>query len=133
MVSRFAERIRTGRILVDAPTAVGALGGVYDSMTPTFSLAADLGRPGTTDNVNYRSLLNVKTGHGTGPLADRSACRRTSFDGETIDNLRQLRRIEALVVTVRAEERGVAEDVRAFSIDLRPRLLRSRDRPVGGR
>ena len=35
---RFALAIRTGRILVNAPTAVGALGGVYNSMTPTFSL-----------------------------------------------------------------------------------------------
>jgi acetaldehyde dehydrogenase/alcohol dehydrogenase len=30
--------IRTGRILVNAPTAVGALGGIYNSMPPTFSL-----------------------------------------------------------------------------------------------
>ena len=27
-MARFADKIRTGRILVDAPTAVGALGGV---------------------------------------------------------------------------------------------------------
>jgi acetaldehyde dehydrogenase / alcohol dehydrogenase len=35
---RFAQVIRTGRILVNAPTAVGALGGIYNAMTPTFSL-----------------------------------------------------------------------------------------------
>ena len=62
VVSRFAERIRTGRILVNAPTAVGALGGVYNSMTPTFSLGCGTwGGSVTTDNVNYRNLLNVKT------------------------------------------------------------------------
>ena len=38
VIDRFALAIRTGRILVNAPTAVGALGGIYNSMTPTFSL-----------------------------------------------------------------------------------------------
>ncbi|MGZ4173603.1 MAG: aldehyde dehydrogenase family protein, partial [Solirubrobacteraceae bacterium] len=61
VISRFAHAIRTGRILVNAPTAVGALGGVYNSMTPTFSLGCGTwGGSNTTDNVNYRNLLNVK-------------------------------------------------------------------------
>ena len=50
--------MRTGRILVNAPTAVGALGGVYNAMTPTFSLGCGTwGGSTTTDNVNYRNLL----------------------------------------------------------------------------
>ncbi len=62
VVDRFAARIRTGRILVNAPTAVGALGGVYNSMTPTFSLGCGTwGGSSTTDNVNYRNLMNLKT------------------------------------------------------------------------
>src|ERR1019366_8654919 len=36
IIERFSEAVRTGRILVNAPTAVGALGGVYNSLTPTF-------------------------------------------------------------------------------------------------
>ena len=62
VIDRFAETIRTGRILVNAPTAVGALGGIYNSMTPTFSLGCGTwGGSTTTDNVNYRNLLNLKT------------------------------------------------------------------------
>ena len=58
VINRFALAIRTGRILVNAPTAVGALGGVYNSMTPTFSLGCGTwGGSNTTDNVNYRNLL----------------------------------------------------------------------------
>lgn len=61
VVDRFAERVQTGRILVNAPTAVGALGGVYNRMTPTFSLGGGTWGGGmTTENVNYRNLLNVK-------------------------------------------------------------------------
>ena len=40
VIDQFAARVRTGRILVNAPTAVGALGGIYNSLTPTFSSAA---------------------------------------------------------------------------------------------
>ncbi|HEU4980169.1 MAG TPA: aldehyde dehydrogenase family protein, partial [Solirubrobacterales bacterium] len=62
VIGRFASRVRTGRILVNAPTAVGALGGIYNSLTPTFSLGCGTwGGSNTTDNVNYRNLLNVKT------------------------------------------------------------------------
>ena len=62
VIDRFAGRVRTGRILVNAPTAVGALGGIYNSLTPTFSLGCGTwGGSNTTDNVNYRNLLNVKT------------------------------------------------------------------------
>ena len=61
VIERYAQRIRTGRILVNAPTAVGALGGVYNQMTPTFSLGCGTwGGSTTTDNVNYRNLLNIK-------------------------------------------------------------------------
>ena len=60
VIKRFALTIRTGRILVNAPTAVGALGGVYNSMTPTFSLGCGTwGGSNTTDNVTYRNLLNI--------------------------------------------------------------------------
>ena len=59
--ARSRTRVRTGRILVNAPTAVGALGGVYNAMTPTFSLGCGTwGGSTTTDNINYRNLLNVK-------------------------------------------------------------------------
>ncbi len=61
VIKAFALAIRTGRILVNAPTAVGALGGVYNSMTPTFSLGCGTwGGSNTTDNVNYLNLLNIK-------------------------------------------------------------------------
>ena len=61
VIARFAERVQTGRVLVNAPTAVGALGGIYNRMTPTFSLGCGTwGGGNTTDNINYRNLLNVK-------------------------------------------------------------------------
>jgi acetaldehyde dehydrogenase / alcohol dehydrogenase len=121
VIDRFAEAIRTGRILVNAPTAVGALGGVYNSMTPTFSLGCGTwGGSVTTDNINYRNLLNVKT------VSTRQAPSQwfrvpsdTYFNPGALDTLRELRASQALLVTdPDAEARGVADDVRSHLHDM---------------
>jgi acetaldehyde dehydrogenase/alcohol dehydrogenase len=115
VVDRFAARIRTGRILVNAPTAVGALGGVYNRMTPTFSLGCGTWGGGTTtDNVNYRNLLNVKAvaRRQTPPQWFRVPSD-TYFNAGAMENLRALRAASVVIVTdPGAERRGVADEVR---------------------
>jgi acetaldehyde dehydrogenase/alcohol dehydrogenase len=117
VIRRFSLAMRTGRILVNAPTAVGALGGVYNSMTPTFSLGCGTwGGSNTTDNVNYRNLLNVKTvsRRQTPPQWFRVPSD-TYFNPGALDNLRQLGASRPLIVTDRwTVARGVAEDVRHY-------------------
>src|SRR5919108_122777 len=112
-----ARSFRTGRILVNAPTAVGALGGVYNSMTPTFSLGCGTwGGSNTTDNVNYRNLLNVKTvsRRQTPPQWFRVPSD-TYFNPGALDNLRQLGASRPMIVTDGPTvARGVAEDVRHY-------------------
>ena len=62
VIAAYGRAVRTGRILVNAPTAVGALGGFYNNLTPTFSLGCGTwGGSSTTENVNYKELLNIKT------------------------------------------------------------------------
>jgi acetaldehyde dehydrogenase/alcohol dehydrogenase len=115
VIERFAGAIRTGRILVNAPTAVGALGGVYNSMTPTFSLGCGTwGGSLTTDNINYRNLLNVKTvSRRQAPPQWFRVPSDTYFNPGAIDSLRQLRARQAMLVTdPDAEARGVADEVR---------------------
>jgi acetaldehyde dehydrogenase/alcohol dehydrogenase len=117
VVDRFAEAIRTGRILVNAPTAVGALGGVYNSMTPTFSLGCGTwGGSLTTDNVNYRNLLNVKAvSHRQAPPQWFRVPSDTYFNAGALENLRQLHARQVLVVTdAGCEARGAVEDLRRF-------------------
>jgi acetaldehyde dehydrogenase / alcohol dehydrogenase len=117
VVDRFAHVIRTGRILVNAPTAVGALGGVYNSMTPTFSLGCGTwGGSLTTDNVNYRNLLNVKAvSHRQAPPQWFRVPSDTYFNTGALENLRQLRARQVLVVTDSGcEARGVVDDVRRY-------------------
>ncbi len=114
VVDRFATRIRTGRILVNAPTAVGALGGIYNSLTPTFSLGCGTwGGSMTTDNVNYRNLLNVKTvSRRLSPPQWFRVPSDTYFNAGALESLRQLGGSLALIVTDRhMERRGTAAEV----------------------
>ena len=92
VVDRFSAAVRTGRILVNAPTAVGALGGVYNSMIPTFSLGCGTwGGSNTTDNINYRNLLNIKTvSHRQAPPQWFRVPSDTYFNAGAAANLRQI-------------------------------------------
>ena len=116
VVDAFAKAIRTGRVLVNAPTAVGALGGVYNAMTPTFSLGCGTwGGSVTTDNINYRNLLNVKavSRRQTPPQWFRVPSD-TYFNPGSLEQLRSIRSAQALIVTdADTEGRGVADEVRA--------------------
>ena len=116
VIDRFALAVRTGRILVNAPTAVGALGGVYNSMTPTFSLGCGTwGGSNTTDNVNYRNLLNIKAvSHRQTPPQWFRVPSDTYFNAGALENLRALDARQPLIVTdADSEARGVAEEVRS--------------------
>jgi acetaldehyde dehydrogenase / alcohol dehydrogenase len=117
VIKRFSLAIRTGRILVNAPTAVGALGGVYNSMTPTFSLGCGTwGGSNTTDNTNYRNLLNVKavSRRQTPPQWFRVPSD-TYFNPGALENLRELKAAQPIIVTdADSEARGVADAVRRW-------------------
>jgi acetaldehyde dehydrogenase/alcohol dehydrogenase len=115
VVDRFSAALRTGRILVNAPTAVGALGGVYNSITPTFSLGCGTwGGSNTTDNINYRNLLNIKSvSHRQAPPQWFRVPSDTYFNAGAIENLRQLGGRQILLVTdADTEARGVPDDLR---------------------
>jgi acetaldehyde dehydrogenase / alcohol dehydrogenase len=120
VIERFSQAVRTGRILVNAPTAVGALGGIYNSMTPTFSLGCGTwGGSNTTDNVNYRNLLNIKVvSRRQAPPQWFRVPSDTYFNSGSLESLRELDIAQVLVVTDAASEaRGVADEVRAHLRD----------------
>jgi acetaldehyde dehydrogenase/alcohol dehydrogenase len=115
VVEAFSTRVRTGRILVNAPTAVGALGGVYNSMTPTFSLGCGTwGGSNTTDNINYRNLLNVKAvSRRQAPPQWFRVPSDTYFNTGALENLRQLDAAQVLLVTdPHCEAAGMVDEVR---------------------
>lgn len=116
VVDAYSLAVRTGRILVNAPTAVGALGGVYNNLTPTFSLGCGTwGGSSTTENVNYRQLLNIKTvAHRRTPPQWFRVPSNTYFNAGALDNLRELDCETAVVVTdALSDERGVTDLLRS--------------------
>ena len=61
VIGKFSELMNAGRILVNSPGSVGAVGGVYNDLTPTFSFGCGTGGGNsTTDNVNIYHYLNIK-------------------------------------------------------------------------
>ncbi|HLZ38077.1 MAG TPA: iron-containing alcohol dehydrogenase, partial [Mycobacteriales bacterium] len=117
VIDAYAQAVRTGRILVNAPTAVGALGGIYNSLTPTFSLGCGTwGGSMTTDNVNIRNLMNIKTvsRRRTPPQWFRVPSD-TFFNVGALEALRTIPSSSAVIVTdAFNEERGVIDEVRKY-------------------
>src|SRR6516225_2430582 len=55
------EIINAGRIIVNSPGSIGAIGGVYNDMVPTLSFGCGTGGGNSsTDNVNVYHYLNIK-------------------------------------------------------------------------
>ncbi|HTZ84785.1 MAG TPA: bifunctional acetaldehyde-CoA/alcohol dehydrogenase [Candidatus Acidoferrales bacterium] len=61
IIRKFGIAINTGRIIVNSPGAIGALGGVYNDLVPTFAFGCGTaGGNSTTDNINIYHYLNIK-------------------------------------------------------------------------
>ncbi len=61
IVRQFSTAVNTGRIIVNSPGSIGAIGGVYNDMVPTLSFGCGTaGGNSTTDNVNVYHYLNIK-------------------------------------------------------------------------
>ena len=61
IVNYYANRIRVGRIVVNSPASQGAIGDLYNILTPSLTLGCGYaGRNATTENVTAVDLINVK-------------------------------------------------------------------------
>jgi acetaldehyde dehydrogenase/alcohol dehydrogenase len=61
VIRKFGEMMNAGRIIVNSPGSIGAIGGVYNDMVPTLSFGCGTGGGNsTTDNVNVYHYLNIK-------------------------------------------------------------------------
>ncbi|MFZ1918790.1 MAG: bifunctional acetaldehyde-CoA/alcohol dehydrogenase [Terriglobales bacterium] len=115
VIRKFGEVINAGRIIVNSPGAIGALGAVYNDLVPTFSFGCGTGGGNsTTDNVNIYHYLNIK----------RQA-RRTQnhmwfrvpnqiyFNMNAVENVRQFPSHSTVIVTNPAlEQMGFVDIVR---------------------
>ena len=107
LIRKFSEVINAGRIIVNAPGSIGALGGIYNDMVPTFSFGCGTaGGNSTTDNINVYHYLNIKR------LARRTPAHmwfrvpnHIYFDLNAVENLRQFPSRSTVIITNPALER----------------------------
>ncbi len=102
VIRKFGEAINTGRIIVNSPGSIGALGAVYNDLVPTFSFGCGTGGGNsTTDNVNIYHYLNIKR------LARRTqnhmwfrVPNQIYFNMNAVENLRQFPSRSTVIVTI---------------------------------
>jgi acetaldehyde dehydrogenase / alcohol dehydrogenase len=61
VISAFASRLQTGRVIVNSPSTHGAIGDLYNTNLPSLTLGCgSYGHNSTTANVSAVNLINVK-------------------------------------------------------------------------
>jgi len=59
-IEYFSNAVDVARILVNTPSTQGALGGMFNTLTTSFTLSCGSGgKNSTTDNISVRNLLNI--------------------------------------------------------------------------
>jgi acetaldehyde dehydrogenase / alcohol dehydrogenase len=101
VIRKFGEVINTGRIIVNSPGSIGAIGGVYNGMVPTLSFGCGTGGGNsTTDNVNVYHYLNIKrvARRTQAPMWFRIP-NQIYFNMNAVENLRQFSSRSTIIVT----------------------------------
>lgn len=101
IIRKFGQVMNAGRIIVNSPGSVGALGGVYNDLVPTFSFGCGTGGGNsTTDNVNIYHYLNIKR------LARRTQAQmwfrvpnQIYFNLNAVENVREFPSRSTMIVT----------------------------------
>jgi len=76
-IDEFASVMNAGRIVVNTPSSQGAVGGIFNTLHPSFTLGCGTGGKNiTTDNITAKHLLNIQ----------RIARRRVNYRLEHFDN-----------------------------------------------
>lgn len=61
VISEYANRVKTGRLIVNSPSTHGAIGDIYNVILPSLTLGCgSYGKNSTTSNVTAAHLVNIK-------------------------------------------------------------------------
>jgi acetaldehyde dehydrogenase/alcohol dehydrogenase len=101
VIEEFATQINAGRVIVNSPTSIGGLGGVYNNLSTTLSFGCGTGGGNiTTDNVGVQNLLNYKrVPHRKNFVLSFQTTKNIYINPGSIEHLRGLKTKSAFVVT----------------------------------
>jgi acetaldehyde dehydrogenase/alcohol dehydrogenase len=117
VIRKFSEVMNAGRILVNSPGSVGAVGAIYNDLVPTFSFGCGTGGGNsTTDNVNIYHYLNIKR------VARRTQAhmwfrvpKEIYFNLNAVENVHQFQSRSTIIITNPAlEQIGHVDLVRRY-------------------
>ena len=112
VIEKFSEVINAGRIIVNSPTSIGGLGGVYNNLNTTLVFGCGTGGGNiTTDNVGISNLLNYKrVPRRSNFIMSFQTTKNMYINPGSLDHLRELKTKTAFVVTSKsAAKRGHLE------------------------
>lgn len=101
VITQYATAINAGRVIVNSPTSIGGLGGVYNNLNTTLSFGCGTGGGNiTTDNVGIQNLLNLKrVPHRKNFVLSFQTTKNIYINPGSIEHLRGLKTRSAFVVT----------------------------------
>ena len=117
IIRKFGEVINAGRLIVNSPGSIGALGGVYNDLVPTFSFGCGTGGGNSTmDNVNVYHYLNIKRlARRTPPHMWFRIPNQIYFNPNSIGNLAHFPTRSTIIVTnPPLEQMGHVDIVRRY-------------------
>ena len=107
VIERFSDMINAGRVIVNSPTSIGGLGGVYNNLNTTLIFGCGTGGGNiTTDNVGIQNLVNLKRVPRRKNLTlSFQTVKHIYINPGSIDHLRSLKTKSAFIVTSRSTAR----------------------------
>lgn len=114
VIDRFSNAINAGRIIVNSPTSIGGLGGVYNNLNTTLSFGCGTGGGNiTTDNVGIKNLLNYKrVPRRTNYTLTFQTTKNIYINPGSLEHLRSVKMKSVFVVATRnAAKRGQLSQV----------------------
>ncbi|MCK8827393.1 bifunctional acetaldehyde-CoA/alcohol dehydrogenase [Natroniella acetigena] len=101
IIEQFSNQLQVGRLLINTPTTFGAIGDLYNHLTPSLTLGCGTyGGNSTTDNVSVEHLYNIKR------ITDRKREHKwikippeIYFEPNSLLQLRNLEGDKAVIVT----------------------------------
>jgi acetaldehyde dehydrogenase/alcohol dehydrogenase len=117
VIDRYGEALNAGRVIVNCPSSVGALGGVYNDLVPTFSFGCGTGGGNSTiENVSIKHYLNIKQMAKRTPVHQWFRVpNQIYYNLHALEHLRDLDARSVLVVTSQdLDHLGFVEQIRSY-------------------
>lgn len=107
VIEQFSIAINAGRVIVNSPSSIGGLGGVYNHLNTTLSFGCGTGGGNiTTDNVGIKNLINYKrVPRRRNYVISFQTTKNIYINPGSVEHLKSLKCQNAFIITSRSAAR----------------------------